>query len=111
MCVYNDVPGGEEGASCTRAPGGSNSVWTVLEQFPPVRMPLTVVECCGGARFDCAPPAMSSAVSIYYDGSVLVTPGGLEMGQGLHTKMKQVSRGASPLLRAHVCRIPAQGLG
>ena len=30
-------------------------------------------------------------VHIYKDGSVLVTHGGTEMGQGLHTKMIQVS--------------------
>ena len=30
-------------------------------------------------------------VHIYNDGSVLVTHGGVEMGQGLHTKMIQVS--------------------
>ena len=34
-------------------------------------------------------------VLIYEDGSVLVSHGGTEMGQGLHTKMIQVSTGPS----------------
>jgi len=33
-------------------------------------------------------------VLIYEDGSVLVSHGGTEMGQGLHTKMIQVSTGS-----------------
>jgi xanthine dehydrogenase molybdopterin-binding subunit B len=33
-------------------------------------------------------------VLIYEDGSVLVSHGGTEMGQGLHTKMIQVSSGS-----------------
>lgn len=31
-------------------------------------------------------------ILIYTDGSVLLTHGGTEMGQGLHTKMIQVSK-------------------
>ena len=34
-------------------------------------------------RFDCAPQPIIAAVSIYYDGSILVTHGGLEVGQGV----------------------------
>ena len=32
----------------------------------------------------------AALVHIYLDGSVLLTHGGVEMGQGLHTKMIQV---------------------
>ena len=45
--------------------------------------------CC---RFDSNPTPQVAAVSIYYDGSILVTHGGLEVGQGLTTKVKQVRR-------------------
>ena len=83
------------------------------------RLPWTVLtvheqHLCALDRFDAAPPAMTSAVSIYYDGSVLVVPGGIEMGQGLHTKIKQVPHSAvAKLARACVIQrlsaLPSQG--
>ena len=39
-------------------------------------------------------------VHVYTDGSVLVTHGGVEMGQGLHTKMCQIA--------AHALQVPLE---
>lgn len=44
------------------------------------------------------PSQAAALVHIYLDGSVLLTHGGCELGQGLHTKMMQVRQGR-PALR------------
>lgn len=49
---------------------------------------------------------------MYTDGSVLLTHGGMEMGQGLHTKMIQVSdlETGSPLRPCGVGRRGREGI-
>lgn len=46
-------------------------------------------------------------VHVYTDGSVLVSHGGVEMGQGLHTKMSQVAARALgvPVERVHIAEM------
>lgn len=46
----------------------------------------------------------AALVHIYLDGSVLVTHGGIEMGQGVHTKMIQVRVQIIGLSRMCACR-------
>ncbi len=53
-------------------------------------------------RFDAAPPAIQVVVNVYGDGSILVNHGGIEMGQGLATKVKQV-RGM--IMQQHICYV------
>lgn len=60
---------------------------------------LTALMC----RFDCAPPPINAAVSVYADGSVTVTHGGIECGQGLSTKVKQVCCAVRAVL---CCAVP-----
>uniref|UniRef100_A0A4W3HKB5 Xanthine dehydrogenase n=1 Tax=Callorhinchus milii TaxID=7868 RepID=A0A4W3HKB5_CALMI len=66
---------------------------------------LAIIPTKFGVSFDSAQISVFQAgalVLIYTDGSVLVTHGGTEMGQGLHTKMVQV---ASRVLGIPVCKI------
>jgi hypothetical protein len=42
-------------------------------------------------RFECEPMPVSAAVNVFADGTVLVAHGGIEMGQGLSTKVKQAA--------------------
>lgn len=51
----------------------------------PLPLPLLFPPCF--VRFDCAPAAVSASLCVYADGSVLVSHGGIEMGQGLATKV------------------------
>jgi CO/xanthine dehydrogenase Mo-binding subunit len=41
-------------------------------------------------------------VQVYTDGTVLVTHGGVEMGQGLHTKVAQIAASAFGIPASHV---------
>ena len=45
----------------------------------------------------------SALVHVYTDGSVLVSHGGVEMGQGLHTKMRQIAARALNIPIENVC--------
>ncbi|EGW11977.1 Aldehyde oxidase, partial [Cricetulus griseus] len=52
----------------------------------PLKFPVEPLLIC----FFSTPPQAAALVHIYLDGSALVTHGGIEMGQGVHTKMIQV---------------------
>jgi xanthine dehydrogenase molybdopterin-binding subunit B len=79
-----------EGSSCYCAEGGNY--------------------CCAKysllCRFDCQPTPQAAAISVYGDGSVLIHSAGLEMGQGLTTKVKQAAAyhlGQASMRRSGCC--------
>ncbi len=70
-----------------------------------IKRGMAVIPTKFGIAFGIRPLNQGGAlVHVYSDGSVLVSHGGVEMGQGLHTKMSQVAARALgvPVERVHI---------